>query len=123
VLCFVALLAGAHAASGIDIDPVSIAAAERNAALNDLSARTRFALPGAFTGQPFDVVVANLEAPTQLACASEVARWAVNAQRLILTGFLGSRVDEICAAYGPGFRVAHAAHEEDWALLELEPLP
>lgn len=122
VLGFVALLAGAREACGIDIDPVSVQAAERNAELNGLTERCRFALPGAFVGRRFEIVVANLEAPTQLACAVEVTRWAANAQRLILTGFLGNRVAEIMAAYGPGFRIAQAEHEDDWALLELEPL-
>lgn len=121
VLCFVALLAGARGACGVDIDPVSVDAARRNAELNGLSDRAEFALPDALPATRFDVVVANLEVPTQLACAAEVARWALDAKRLILTGFLHDRVPEILTAYGPRFRVLQQEQEQDWALLVLSP--
>ncbi len=121
VLSFVALLSGASAAWGVDIDAVSVEAAQRNAALNGLAPRTWFGLPGALPDRRFELVVANLEAPTQLACAATVARHAVRAERLILTGFLAERTPEITAALGPGFRLERSALEEGWALLELAP--
>jgi ribosomal protein L11 methyltransferase len=121
VLAFVALLSGAGRACGVDIDPVSVAAARRNALLNGLETRATFALPSEFVDQRFDFVVANLEAPTQLAVASDLVRRAGDARRLILTGFLADRANEISAAFAPAFRVQHSTHEEDWAVLELVP--
>ncbi|MEP7052215.1 MAG: 50S ribosomal protein L11 methyltransferase [Pseudomonadota bacterium] len=121
VLAFVALLSGAARACGVDVDPVSIAAAQRNAALNGLEARATFALPSELPDERFDVVVANLEAPTQLAVAPDLVRRARGAQRLLLTGFLTDRASEMSAAFAPTFRVQQSAQEEDWALLELEP--
>jgi ribosomal protein L11 methyltransferase len=121
VLSFVALLSGASSALGVDIDPVSVEAAQRNATLNGLGERASFALPGAASAAGFELVVANLEAPTLLALASEIARGAAAAQRLILTGFLADRGPEMSAAFAPAFRVAHTDQEEDWALLELVP--
>lgn len=121
VLSFVALLSGASATWGVDIDPVSIEAAERNAALNGLAESAWFGLPAALEPQPFDWVVANLEAPTLLACAPELTRLALRTERLIVTGFLANREPEIAAVFAPTFDVARSDHEADWALLELSP--
>jgi ribosomal protein L11 methyltransferase len=124
VLAFVALLSGAGSAYGVDLDPVSVAAAQRNAQLNGLSERATFGLPRELTESDFDLVIANLEAPALLSSASHVARLATRAKLLILTGFLPDRAPEIAAAFAafaPGFSVARQACEEDWALLELVP--
>jgi ribosomal protein L11 methyltransferase len=120
VLAFVALLAGASSVWGVDIDPVSVEAAQRNATLNGLAERTHFTLPDALPDHAFDVVVANLEAPTLLECAPEILRRAAQAQRLVLTGFLADRSAQMAAAFSP-WAVEHSAHEGDWALLELVP--
>jgi len=122
VLAFVALLSGASRAYGVDIDPVSVEAAQRNATLNGLEARATFALPSELPRQQLELVVANLEAPTQLAVAKDLVQLARGAQRLILTGFLVDRASEMSAAYASAFRVQDTAHEEDWAVLELVPL-
>jgi len=121
VLAFVALFSGAKFAVGVDIDPVSIEAAEHNAALNALAERCRFSLPQALPQQRFDLVVANLEAPALLSCVGELTSHALLAQRLILTGFLRSMAAEISAAFAPKFRLERAEHEADWSLLELVP--
>jgi ribosomal protein L11 methyltransferase len=121
VLAFVALMSGAEFAWGIDIDPVSIEAAERNAALNALEQRSQFSPPTAPPRRRFDLVVANLEAPTLLSCAADLAHHALGAERLILTGFLANKEAEISAAFAPHFQREHAEYEADWALLELVP--
>jgi ribosomal protein L11 methyltransferase len=121
VLAFVALLRGAAAVWGVDIDPVSVAAARHNAGLNGLSERARFSLPSELEGGAFDLVVANLEAPTLLSVAPELVRHASGCKLLIVTGFLGDREPEVARALAPEFRVGRAAHEDDWALLELAP--
>jgi ribosomal protein L11 methyltransferase len=123
VLAFVALLSGARQALGIDIDPVSIAAAEHNAELNGLAQHCRFCLPASAHEQAFDLVVANLEAPTLLSLVEPLIRYGRGAKRLILTGFLATRELEIAAAFESNFRREHVDYEEDWALLELVPAP
>src|SRR6478735_2146608 len=121
VLAFVALMSGARYAMGVDIDPVSVAAAERNAKLNALDARCEFSLPSSAPEQEFELVVANLEAPTLLSVVADLARYARGADRLILTGFLGAKQAEIVTAFGAAFHLEHAEQEQDWALLELVP--
>jgi len=121
VLAFVALLSGAKSAFGVDIDLVSIEAAERNAALNALEQRCQFSLKAAPPELRFDLVVANLEAPALLSSKGELKRQALLAERLILTGFLATMEAEISAAFAPDFRTERAEYESDWALLELVP--
>jgi len=123
VLAFVALVAGAEFAFGVDIDPVSIEAAERNATLNALAERCQFSLPTAQPRRQFDIVVANLEAPALLACAQDLIRHGLLAERLILTGFLAAKQTEIVAAFAPHFRLERSEYESDWALVELVPQP
>lgn len=123
VLAFVALLSGAKDAFGVDIDQTSVDAARRNAALNGLEQRCRFGLPGAAPEGDFELLVANLEAPSLLSVVADMRRGARRAERLILTGFLAAKEAEIAAAFAPDFRVERAAYEEDWALLELVPVP
>ena len=123
VLSFVALLSGAASAWGVDVDPVSVEAATRNATLNELAERTQFSLPDALGDiQKFQLVVANLEAPVLLSCAAELSRHAQTAERLILTGFLANREPEIALQFAPRFAVDRREYEADWALLELVPV-
>jgi ribosomal protein L11 methyltransferase len=121
VLSFVAVLSGASSALGVDIDPVSVEAAQRNAGLNGLSERVSFSLPGDVDARNCELVVANLEAATLLALAPEITLSAAAAQRLVLTGFLADREPEIRAAFAPAFRLDVRGQEEDWAVLELVP--
>jgi len=121
VLAFVALLSGAEFACGVDIDPVSVAAAQRNAELNGFRKVTRFCLPHELEPGDFDLVVANLEAPVMLRAASEIARLSACARTVILTGFLHSRAREIVTAFGPGFDAGWRDRAGEWALALLEP--
>ncbi len=121
VLAFVALLSGAVSAWGIDNDPVSVEAAERNASFNSLGDRARFSLPGELDSGDFDLVVANLEAPTLLSVSRELVRLAAASELLIVTGFLADREHEVAEAFAPEFRVERSERQEDWALLELVP--
>jgi len=123
VLAFVALLSGANSAVGVDIDPISVDAARRNAELNQLAARATFALPSALPDVEYELVVANLEAPVLLSVAGEITRASRFAKKLILTGFLLERAPEIAAAFSPAFTVEREHSEDDWALLELARSP
>lgn len=122
VLSFVALFCGFEATFGVDIDPVSVDAARRNAVLNGFAERAWFGLPEALEPQRFDWVVANLEAPTLFACAQRILSLAQLAQRLLLTGFLAEREREVAALFAPAFSVQRADYEAGWALLELVPV-
>ncbi len=119
VLALIAARAGARDVIGIDVDPSAVAAATRNAELNQLAARCSFGTtPLAELGRSFELVVANVEAPVQLALAPLLARTVSPAGRLLVTGFLTERSDEIAAAIG--LAVRRAEHDGEWCLLELD---
>jgi len=122
VLALVALLAGAGRASGIDIDPRSVAAARRNCVLNGLEARASFHLPEEATVESFDLVVANMEERALLASQEAIVSRVHGA--LVVTGFLVERAAIVIAAFA-AHRLAplQTTSEGDWALIELTSVP
>lgn len=120
VLAFVALLSGVERAFGTDVWPEALVAARENAALNGLADRFVVCEPDELAPRSFELVVANLEAPVLLENAERIARYAVAGTRLLVTGFLDERRDEVGARYGElGFSVENALSEQGWSLLEL----
>ncbi len=127
VLAILALMAGAGRASGVDIDPRSVAAARRNAALNGCEDRAIFSLLDAAPVEPFDFVIANLEEPALIASQTAIVSRVQRRQSvavLAVTGFLEARVPDVSAAFA-----AHAlaplrtTSEGDWALIEFTAVP
>jgi ribosomal protein L11 methyltransferase len=121
VLALVALKSGAARAVGLDLDPVAVASAVENAALNGLTARTEFSNrpPHAVRGA-FDLVAANITAPALIELADELARLTAPHGRLLVTGILPEGRREVTAAYDDhGLHVAHEERLEEWCLLEL----
>ena len=122
VLAILALLCGAERAGGLDIDPRSVAAARRNAALNGCEARATFDLPDAAVIESFDFVVANMEEPALLASCSEIVRRLRRKQpgvSLAVTGFLADRVPAVSEAFAAHeLTPVRTTSEGDWALIE-----
>jgi ribosomal protein L11 methyltransferase len=122
VLGILALLAGAGSASGLDIDPRSVAAAQRNAELNGCEARASFHFPDDAPGKLFDFVIANMEEPALLDCHESIAARVLREQSgvaLAVTGFLTERAPIISAAFAEhGLSPLRTLSEGDWALIE-----
>jgi ribosomal protein L11 methyltransferase len=122
ILALAALLSGAARAVGVDIDPAAVAAARENAALNGLEAAAEF------THRPlhqirgeFDLVAANITAPTLLEMAGDLTRRTKPGGRLALTGVLAESRREMIAAYDErGMSLAREEEQDEWILLELE---
>jgi ribosomal protein L11 methyltransferase len=127
VLAILALMAGAGCASGVDIDPRSIAAARRNAALNGCADRALFQLLDEAPVEPFDFVIANLEEPALLASQEAIVRRVQRSQSrtvLAVTGFLEARVPDVSAAFASHRLLPQrTAIESDWALIEFGAVP
>ena len=119
VLAIAALLAGAATAVGVDIDPAACDATRANARRNGVADRltvgTQLPPPG---GPGFDVVVANMLAPTLIELAPAVEPLAVPGGRLVLSGLLTTQCDAVLAAH-PGRTVAATYAEDDWLALVL----
>jgi ribosomal protein L11 methyltransferase len=110
VLAVVAARLGAGEVTGVDIDPEALVATRANAAANDVA----LAVAGTTDGT-YDLVVANISAGTLVQLAPDTV---TRAPRLLLTGILVERVEEVLAAH-PGFEVVSQATEDGWVLLHL----
>ncbi len=123
VLALVGALLGAAPVLGIDIDPVAVAAARRNAEENLLSARF-MCQPLETIPERFAIVVANLEPRTQLELASAIAERVAPGGLLILTGFLANQRAAIAAPFlALGFTHNEFEEQDAFALQILEKLP
>jgi ribosomal protein L11 methyltransferase len=121
VLSLVAVRAGASRAVGIDVDPIAVEAARRNARLNGSERQSRYSRASlARISSRFDVVVANVDGATlQKNAASLSARVAMNGN-VVLTGFLRADVRDVARPFRAlGFRIAERVNESDYALLVL----
>lgn len=113
ILAIVAARLGAQDVVGVDIDPQAIAAAQENAAKNDVAAR--FFAPDAFHAAPSDIVVANILANPLIVLAPLIT--AQCAGRIALSGILESQADEVIGAYAGQFSMEVTDREEGWVLL------
>lgn len=123
VLAFVAAHHGAASVRGIDIDPLSITAARRNAERNQWHSVCTFdETPVEAIEQRFDVVVANVDALTLERLAGAIARVLAPDAVLALTGVLDEQaraVRDAFVAYDVNLRVCE--RRDDWALLTTDP--
>lgn len=119
VLGLAALRLGARQVVGLDISPEAITAAKRNAELNGLASKCRFACaPLSEPGQSFDIVVANVDARTLSQNARELTTRMSQCGRLALSGFLRDDVAELTAAFAAkGLLLDPISESDDWVLL------
>lgn len=115
ILAIAAVMLGARAATGVDIDPQAVLAASKNAAQNRADAR--FLDPDDLAPGEFDVVVANILANPLKALAPLLASRVRRAGDLILSGVLESQAPDVAASYAPIITLVPAAVSDGWVLL------
>ena len=119
VLSIVAARLGAPYVAAIDISPAAIEATADNAARNGVAgAVTVSATALTEITDEFDVVLANLLAPTVVELAAHLTRVTAAAGALIVSGVLEDRHDHVLAALAP-MSVVQTATREGWAALLL----
>jgi ribosomal protein L11 methyltransferase len=119
VLSVVAARLGAPYVAAIDISPAAIEATTDNAARNGVAgAVTVSTTPLSEITEEFDIVLANLLAPTVVELAAHLTRVTSAAGALIVSGVLEDRHDHVLAALAP-MRVVDTATREGWAALLL----
>jgi ribosomal protein L11 methyltransferase len=123
ILAVACLKLGAERVLGLDIDPDAIAAARRNATLNDCPDRLDLLLAGPellHDRLPFPLVLANLLAHTHLALAPRYRRLVAPGGQLILGGILEHEDAEVIEALGgAGFALEERLVIEGWSGLRL----
>lgn len=100
VLGVTALALGARRAIGTDITPAAIEISRRNAEANGVADRWSVTLePLEVFGEPFDVVVANILAPTLIELSDQLRR--LTARSLIISGVLSGHDAHVHRALAP----------------------
>jgi ribosomal protein L11 methylase PrmA len=122
VLAIAALLAGARAARGVDIDPAALTASRANAARHGVADRLAVERDWPPPGEPFDLVLANMLAPTLVELAPDIRARLGAAGTLILSGLLDGQRPAVLDAYPDLTVVAtHIDEHGGWVALTLRP--
>ena len=120
ILAVAAVKLGAASVLATDIDPVAVDAARQTARQNQLDARIEVREASIPEGERFDLVVANLTADLLQYLAGELARSLRPGGRLIVSGLIAPRQEEVEAAfsaYGLGLEAVRL--EDEWRALLL----
>jgi ribosomal protein L11 methyltransferase len=119
VLSVGACVLGATRATAIDIAPASVAVTRTNAETNGVADRVDVSTtPIAQVVGQFDVVVANILAPTLIALADDLLRVVAPAGVLIISGVLADRHEHVEAALLPLQRTERSTLD-GWAAITL----
>lgn len=119
VLGITALRLGASRAVGIDINPASDSVSIANARLNSVEDKWSVLLHGLDRMQDsFDVIVANILAPTLRELAPELRRLLARQGTLVISGILQTQVDSVVAALVP-LDVTETISIEGWVTVAL----
>lgn len=119
VLAVAACRFGAGRVDAIDISPAAVAVTEHNADLNGVAATVSVSTtPLAEVDGPYDVVVANILAPTLIELAADLRRVLAPAGVLVVSGLLADRHGHVGAALAP-LQVVDERTRDGWVALTL----
>lgn len=119
VLAIGACVLGASSATAIDISPASVPITTANATANGVGDRVHVSMtPLADINGVFDVVVANILAPTLIELADDLRRVVAPTGVLVISGVLASRHEHVETALLP-LRSTHVETMDGWAAITL----
>lgn len=119
VLAIAALLLGADAAVGTDIDPQALTASADNAAANGVGERLSLCLPEALAAQEqYDLLVANILAGPLIELATTLAGRCRPGAPMALSGILADQAAAVREAYAPWFDLAPTRQRGDWVRID-----
>ncbi len=111
-----------------DIDPVAVAVAAENVALNGVSQHVTTAVADGFDDPvftqngPFALIVANILAGPLIELAPQMRGHLAPGGMLVLSGILDRQHDAVVAAYAAqGLRHVSTLQREGWVAIHLEP--
>lgn len=120
ILAILAAKMGAQTVVAVDNDPVAVASAEENTAINAVSVTNRLGSAGDLTGAA-DLVVANILAEVIVELAPELWRLTRPGGRLITSGIISRKADDVAQALAAqGFRLLEREFDGDWVLVEAD---
>lgn len=105
---------------GLDNDPTTLAVAEENALINNLSGRVHFTTELVDLSPPFDLLVANITLGVLEELAPVLTSMSTADSRLILSGLLTTQVEEVLGIYAAlGWKLEQHRIREEWSGLLL----
>ena len=117
ILAIAGLLLGAESAIGVDIDPLSVETAQKNALRNGVAGKSEFIcgdLAEKITGK-YDVVCANIVADVIIRLFDNVKDFMKDDGFLIISGIIDVRVEDVKMAIERyGFKTVKAVSKEEW---------
>ena len=118
ILGIAALLKGASAAVGIDIDPQALLASQQNTERNNIE-KSRFPVyfPNKCPSEPVDVVLANILAGPLVELAEELAKLTKTNGKICLSGILEEQTNLILDAYLPFFKLDTPKQMKEWVCI------
>jgi len=118
ILAIAMKLLGAQTVSAIDSDPEALENARENAKLNQLEAGVEFSsAPLNAMRRRYDLIVANILAPTLIEMAPALTRLLARDGRLILSGILAREAGEVRRSYRPALRCVSIGRDHGWATM------
>jgi ribosomal protein L11 methyltransferase len=114
-----AALLGAARVTAVDTDPQALESTAANATRNAVADRIRCLLPGEFTTNVADIVLANILAGPLVELAPVLSGATKPGGLIVLSGVLDEQVPEVKAAYQADCEVVTAATLDGWARLDL----
>lgn len=118
ILAAAAAKLGAPDVTAVDIDPIAVDAARETARRNQVANQISVQEGGIPAGERYDLILANLTADLLQHLAPEIAGATTRNGRLIASGFLAGRREEVGQALaGVGLRPVKFRSEDDWSAL------
>ncbi|MDD2722502.1 MAG: 50S ribosomal protein L11 methyltransferase [Methylovulum sp.] len=118
ILAVAAVLLGASRVIAVDIDPQALTATHDNALKNQVQDQVSCYLPGQFTPEPADVVLANILAKPLIEMAESISALLVAEGRLVLSGILHEQAGPVMDAYRHCIAFTAPVQQEDWIRLD-----
>ncbi len=118
ILACAAAKLGARSVLGVDIDPLAVDAARETVRRNQLGDAVEIRAGSGPGDGRYGLILANLTADLLQALAAEIAGAAEPGGRLIASGFIQTRRDEVAGALSAvGFEIEETRTEDEWAAL------
>src|ERR1700674_3636356 len=118
ILAIAMKLLGVQTVSAIDSDPAALENALENAQLNQLEHKLEFSSAALNAiRRRYDLIVANILAPTLIEMAPALTRHLARDGCLILSGILVREAGEVLRSYAPALRCVSIGRDHGWATI------
>lgn len=117
ILAIAAARLGAEQIECIDTDPQALEATMENGRRNEVADRLKCGLPAQQSGQPVQLLLANILAGPLIELAPKLAQLVTKGGDIVLSGILKEQWPAVSKAYEPWFKMQPPVEIDGWILL------